>query len=105
MLSFNTGRKLPNSEREIQVGDVLVSKQTIPVVVMISPKDGTYIVKLLTSNVGEYIVISDDICFSLDEFLDAHKTSESMRVKSNINYNVSPNYADKELKEFYLPQK
>jgi len=76
MLSFNTGRKLPNSEKEIQVGDILVSKQTHPVMVKLDQKNEKYIVEVVNADFTTFMIFSEPIHFDLDDFLYEWKSSD-----------------------------
>lgn len=85
MLSFNTGRKLSNSEREIQVGDILISEQTHPVMVKFDQKKKKYIVEVLNDDFTTFSLFSkpEPIYFELDVFLDTWRNS-NMSVSHNV---------------------
>lgn len=85
MLSFNTGRKLPNSEREIQVGDILISEQTHPVMVKFDQKKKKYIVEVLNDDFTTFSLSPkpEPIYFELDVFLDAWRNS-NISVSHNV---------------------
>lgn len=74
-MDLKTGYKLPRSEEEIKIGDVLSSSITHNVIVQWHEEKDIPIVNVMYLN--------DDIWFTLEEFLDAWKSK--LTIKENIN--------------------